>query len=191
MTGEAMTQTDHDAAGTLPPGRPYPPPGRAEPFWPAAATVLLAIALQLLLPTRVTAGPAWLLPALEAALLVGLALATPSELEHEHRVRRRLALSLTAVVSAANIISLGLLVQELLRHSPANGRQLIIAGALIWLTNVLIFGLWYWETDRGGPGVRAAGHDGAPDFLFPQMDDDRIEPVGWRPRLIDYLYVSL
>ena len=47
---------------------------------------------------------------------------------------------------------------------------------LIWLTNFLIFGLWYWEMDRGGPGKRAAGHDRAPDFLFPQMTDDRIEP---------------
>ena len=62
---------------------------------------------------------------------------------------------------------------------------------LIWLTNFLIFGLWYWEIDRGGPGQRAAGHDGAPDFLFPQMTDDRIEPRDWRPSFIDYLYVSL
>jgi len=52
---------------------------------------------------------------------------------------------------------------------------------LIWLTNFLIFALWYWEMDRGGPGRRAAGHDGPPDFLFPQMNDDRIQPVNWRP----------
>jgi uncharacterized membrane protein len=45
--------------------------------------------------------------------------------------------------------------------------------------------------DRGGPGRRAAGRDRAPDFLFPQMTDDRIEPVDWRPRFVDYLYVSL
>ena len=62
---------------------------------------------------------------------------------------------------------------------------------LIWLTNFLIFALWYWEMDRGGPGKRAAGHDGPPDFLFPQMSDDRIEPRDWRPQFIDYLYVSL
>ena len=66
-----------------------------------------------------------------------------------------------------------------------------MAGALIWLTNVLIFGLWYWEADRGGPGQRAAGLDGPPDLLFPQMSDDRIEPEDWRPGFIDYLYVSL
>jgi uncharacterized membrane protein len=172
-------------------GRPYPPPARAEPAWPAQASIVGAIALQLLLPKRLTAGPTWLLPALEAVLLVGLSLATPMQLEHEHRLRRRAALFLTALVSAANITSLALLTHELLHHGSPNGRQLIIAGMLIWLTNVLIFGLWYWETDRGGPGKRAAGRDGPPDFLFPQMTDDRIEPIDWRPRFLDYLYVSL
>ena len=171
--------------------RLYPPPPRPEPFWPAEASVLGAIALQLLLPKRVTAGPTWLLPALEGVLLLGLAIATPRQLEREHRTRRRAALGMTAFVSAANITSLALLTHELLHHQTTNGRQLIIAGVLIWLTNVLIFGLWYWETDRGGPGKRAEGRDGPPDFLFPQMNDDRIEPLGWRPQFIDYLYVSL
>ncbi|HET9104782.1 MAG TPA: hypothetical protein VFN55_15630 [Solirubrobacteraceae bacterium] len=176
------------------PARPawsYPPPPRSEPMWPALATVLFAIALQLLLPKRLTAGPPWLLPALEAALLVGLAMASPRRVEHEHRARRLTAVTLTAVVSVANIVSLALLSHELLHHGARNGRELIISGALIWITNVLIFGLWYWETDRGGPGRRAAGEDGPPDLLFPQMSDDRIEPVGWRPQFIDYLYVSL
>jgi uncharacterized membrane protein len=172
-------------------GRPYPPPARPEPFWPAQATVLAAIALQLLLPKRLTAGPTWLLPGLEGVLLLGLAVSTPRQLEREHRVRRRGALALTAFVSAANITSLALLTHQLLHHGSPNGRQLIIAGMLIWLTNVLIFGLWYWETDRGGPGKRAAGHDGPPGFLFVQMNDDRILPANWRPQFIDYLYVSL
>jgi uncharacterized membrane protein len=169
----------------------YPPPARREPLWPALATVIAAIALQLLLPKRLTAGPRWLLPALEAILLVGLVFASPSELEHDHRRRRLTALGLTGLVSLANIISLGLLVHELLHHRVNNGRQLIVAGSLIWLTNVLIFSLWYWQTDRGGAGRRAAGQDGPPDFLFPQMTDDRIEPVHWRPQFIDYLYISL
>jgi len=153
--------------------------------------ILFAIGLQLLLPKRVTAGPRWLLPALEAALLVGLMFASPRELEDEPRIRRHLALSLTALVSAANITSLALLTHELLHHNVTNGRGLIVAGALIWLTNVIIFGLWYWQTDRGGAGKRAAGRDGPPDFLFPQMADDRVEPDNWRPEFIDYLYVSL
>jgi uncharacterized membrane protein len=186
-----MPQLDHGTGGASLPGRPYPPPARSEPLWPALTCVLFAIALQLVLPKRLTAGPTWLLPALEGALLVGLALASPRHVEHEHRGRRLMAVGLTALVTAANITSLALLSHELLHHGSPNGRALIVSGALIWLTNVLIFGLWYWQTDRGGPGRRAAGQDGPPDLLFPQMNDDRIEPTNWRPQFIDYLYVSL
>ncbi len=185
------------AAGTgavtaaISPGRPYPPPPAAEPFWPAQATILAAIALQLALPERLTAGPRLLVPGLEAALLLGMFIATPNQLEHEHPRRRRVALGLTAFVTTANIYSLGALTHFLLHHNVTQGRELITSGVLIWLTNFLIFALWYWEIDRGGPGRRAAGHDRAPDFLFPQMADDRIEPRNWRPRFIDYLYVSM
>jgi uncharacterized membrane protein len=174
-----------------PPGRPYPPPGVGESPWPAQLTVLVAIGLQLALPARLTVGPTWLVPGLEAALLVGMFVATPNELKHEHKRRRRVALGLTAIVTAANVYSLAALTHYLLHHNVSSGRALIGAGVLIWLTNFLIFALWYWELDRGGPGVRAAGHDAPPDFLFPQMSDDRIEPMQWRPTFVDYLYVSL
>ncbi|HEX5307481.1 MAG TPA: hypothetical protein VFW38_00180 [Solirubrobacteraceae bacterium] len=175
-------------------GRPYPPPPAGEPFWPAQLTVLAAIGLQLALPERLTAGPVWLVPGMEAVLLAGLVIVNRNQIEDEHPRRRRIALGLTAFVTAANIYSLGALTHYLLHHNPPGrnpGRELIVSGVLIWLTNFLIFALWYWEMDRGGPGKRAAGRDRAPDFLFPQMSDDRIEPVGWRPRFIDYLYVSL
>jgi uncharacterized membrane protein len=169
----------------------YPPPPASEAFWPVQLTILAAIVLQLTLPERLTIGPTWLVPALEGALLIGMFLATPKELEGEHPRRRAAAISLIAFVSAANVFSLGALVHYLLHHVVAHGYELIISGMLIWLTNFLIFALWYWELDRGGPGKRAGGHDGPPDFLFPQMSDDRIEPRNWRPQFIDYLYVSL
>ena len=171
--------------------REYPPPPAAEPAWPAQATVLAAIVLQVTLPERLTVGPSWLLPALEGALLVGLTLATPKRLEREHARRRSLALGMIALVSGANIFSLSALTHFLLHHHTNHPRELLVAGVLIWLTNFLIFALCYWELDRGGPGRRAAGHDQQPDFLFPQMSDDRIEPLNWRPQFIDYLYVSL
>jgi uncharacterized membrane protein len=178
-------------ASSSQPGRPYPPPAAAESFWPAQLTVLATIILQLALPQRLTAGPTWLVPGIETVLLVGLSVATPRKLVREHRGRRRTALAITALVSAANVFSLVALTHFLLHHDVSSGRELIGAGFLIWITNFMIFSLWYWELDRGGPGVRAAGHDGPPDFLFPQMSDDRIEPSGWRPRFIDYMYVSL
>jgi uncharacterized membrane protein len=132
-----------------------------------------------------------MLPALEGALVIGLAMATPRELEQEHMLRRRSAVVLVALVSAANIFSLAELTHYLLHSTVVKGQELIVAGVVIWLTNFLIFALWYWEIDRGGPGRRAAGEDGPPDFLFPQMTDDHIEPRDWRPKFIDYLYVSL
>ena len=131
------------------------------------------------------------MPSLETVLLVGLFFASPKELEHEHEHRRGVALAMIAFVSAANIYSLAALTHFLLHHHVGNGRELVFSGTLIWLTNFLIFGLWYWEMDRGGPGKRAAGNDGPPDFLFPQMQDDTVHSGNWRPRVLDYLYVSL
>lgn len=186
-----MAQEPQAPPPPSPPGRPYPPPAAGESFWPVQLTILVAIGLQFALPPRLSAGPVWLIPSLEAILLIGMFFASPRVLEREHRGRRRLALSLTAFVSAANIYSLVTLAKELLHHHVENGDRLLFSGVLIWLTNFLIFGLWYWEMDRGGPGRRAAGHDGAPDFLFPQMNDDAIFKPGWRPKFIDYLYVSL
>lgn len=168
----------------------YPPPPRAEPHWPPMLTVAFAIALQLLLPARLVAGPRLLLPSLEVVLLASLVVVSPWRLTGPIRARRRIAIAIAAVVSIANGISLVLLIHQLLMHRPDDGKQLIVSGALVWLTNVLIFSLWYWEMDRDGPGLRAAGRDGPPDFLFPQMTDDGLTP-GWRPLFVDYLYVSL
>ena len=158
---------------------------------PPLLTVVGAIALQLLLPPRLVVGPKWILPSLEGLMLVGLLVVSPQRMvQAEHLPTRRISLAIAALVSLANATSLALLIHFLLHHNVTNGRQLVISGTLIWLTNVLIFALWYWEADRGGPGVRAAGDDGRPDFLFPQMSDDRWSP-GWRPMFMDYLYVSL
>jgi uncharacterized membrane protein len=106
-------------------------------------------------------------------------------------IRRRVAIGMIAFVSAANIASLVLLSHRLLHGGKENGHQLILSGIVLWCTNVLLFGLWYWETDRGGPVAREKGERDFPDFLFPQMTSPRWAPKGWMPRLIDYLYVSL
>lgn len=176
-------------------GPPYPPPPGGEPHWPPQLTILLTILLQVVLPDRLLAGPKWLFPAIEGVLLLVLFLSAPQRLEAPHSIRRMLAMTTTAVVSLANAISLVLLAHLLLNKGLSSGSQghaLIVAGSAIWLTNVLIFALWYWEIDRGGPGIRAAGRDQAPDFQFPQMTDEvaALYP-GWRPRFPDYLYLGL
>ena len=168
----------------------YPPPGRSEHHWPPMASLAVAIVLQYLLPDRLIPGPPWLLPGLEGLLALRLIVASPYRISGRNRTRRRISLAVTALVSATNAVSLVLLSRLLLEHHPVGGRQLIVAGSLIWLTNVLLFALWYWELDRGGPGVRAEGEDATPDLLFPQMSTDG-PWTGWRPRFLDYLYVSL
>jgi len=163
---------------------------RRLPFWEPQLVVLLAIAIDFALPDRLSPfGPFWLVPSIEALLLVALVAVTPHPRLRHSRVRRRFALSFTGFVSAVNVVSLVLLVHYLLKSNVNNGHQLILAGAGLWLTNVLLFGLWYWELDRGGPVARVTT-PGQADFLFPQMTDERWAPRDWKPKLIDYLYVS-
>ena len=122
--------------------RTYPPPPITERVWPAQVTAIAAIALQIALPNRLTVGPTWLLPSLEALMVIGLVLSTRRIRLEDNSPRRRLAaIALIALVSAANVLSLYLLTHYLLHHEVNKGRQLIGSGVLIWLTNFLIFAL--------------------------------------------------
>jgi uncharacterized membrane protein len=149
-----------------------------------------AIVLDVLLPEKVTLGPRWLLPSIEGALLMALVVATPHPRVRHSPMRRNIAMGLIGLVSAVNIFSLYELVHFLLHGGKEGGRSLILAGVLLWVTNVLLFGLWYWQLDRGGPIERAANSGRPPDFMFPQTENPELGPPGWSPGLIDYLYVS-
>jgi uncharacterized membrane protein len=151
---------------------------------------MVAILLDLVLPNDLTIGPSWLLPSIEGALLIGLATVSPHPRVRDHPRRRQVALVLIALVSAANISSLVLLCHRLILGGHTSGRILIASGAVLWLTNVLLFGLWYWELDRGGPADREEAVPGFPDFIFPQMVTPESAPRDWRPSLTDYLYTS-
>jgi hypothetical protein len=164
---------------------------RKDPYWPAQLTVLATIALDLDLPNKLTLHPAWILPALEGLLLVGLVVTTPRGGAARPPSRRRYALGLIGIVSAANLLSLVLLVHYMLHTATAiGGRELILAGVEIWVTNILLFAVWYWELDRGGPQARKGTKPPPPDFLFPQMTEDRLGRWDWRATFVDYLYVS-
>lgn len=166
--------------------------GRAdEPHWPASLAVLAALVLYITLPDKLVFGPKWLLPSLEVALLVPLTIASPRRHYEEGPKIRRASIALIGLVNVANVTSLVLLVEHLLRGGKAGGTQLILSALVIWFTNVLIFGLWYWELDRGGPGGRTHPQPGPPDFLFPQTSSPSLAPPHWRPSFVDYLYVSL
>jgi hypothetical protein len=164
--------------------------GVVEPFWEAQLAVLVTVVLYAALPTRLTVGPRWLVPALEGVLLLGLAISTPYRHHTQSPVRRRVSIGLIAIVTAANFAAEGLLVHYLLNGNATGGRTLVLSAAQIWFTNVAVFGLWFWEVDRGGPHVRTAPEPRAPDFLFPQMGARESSLRGWRPAFLDYLYVA-
>ncbi len=162
---------------------------RRDPFWPAQLTVAAAIALSLDLPSYLTIRTVWLIPAIEGVLLVALVALTPRMGQNGLR-RRRLALTLIGLVSASNLLNLILLVHRLLNGPATSGRPLVLAGVEIWITNILLFAVWYWELDRGGPIARRLEQMRAPDFLFPQMTDAHLGGIDWRAGYIDYLYTS-
>jgi hypothetical protein len=164
--------------------------GVVEPFWQAQLAVLFALLLYVALPGKLTLGPRWLLPSFEAVLLLGLAISTPYRHHSQSPARRRLSIGLIALVTAANFTALGLLVHLLLERNTAAGRDLIIAAGQIWLTNVAVFALWFWEVDRGGPHIRTKSESSTPDFLFPQMTVPELPLGDWRPGFMDYLYVA-
>jgi hypothetical protein len=164
---------------------------RLSPYWEPQLVVAAALALDLSLPNKLTVGPSWLLPAVEGGLLLGLVVASPHGRVRHSMIRRHIAIGLIALVSAVNAFSLALLSNELVHGRTNNGRGLILAGIVLWGTNVLLFGLWYYELDRGGPVARRLHEERYPDFLFVQMTDaDVYAPPDWSPRLIDYLYTS-
>jgi uncharacterized membrane protein len=166
-------------------------PQSGEHRWPATLALVLALLIYIRLPDRLTPGPQYLVPVLELALLIPLIVANPGRLTRVSKNVRGLSIALIALINAANAGSLVLLVQYLLRGGKANGRELIRAGVGIWVTQVLVFGLWYWEVDRGGPVARRRPHPAPPDFLFPQMADPGLSPTPWCPQFWDYLYLSL
>lgn len=163
---------------------------RGEPTWPAALAVIATIFLQLLLPARLVPGARLVLPAVQAALLIPLFIGSRYRHHREPARARALSVVLIALVNLGNLYSLTLLIYYLLHGGKAGGHELVLGAVDIWLTNVAIFGLWYWELDRGGPGARTAPDQDPPEFLFPQMQAQNLAPKNWAPLFADYLYVS-
>jgi hypothetical protein len=130
-----------------------------------------------------------LIPALEGALLLALLIANPGRISKEESRLRIVGVGLIALITVANVVSLTELIHALLYGSKAGGRPLVYASVPIWLTNVIVFGLWYCELDRGGPAFRQLADHRRPYFLFPQMSMPGSAP-GWAPDFLDYLYTS-
>jgi hypothetical protein len=174
-----------------------------EPRLPAAVGVVAAIGLYALLPSALQIGPRFVVPGLELLLFIPLVLANPRRMSRQNRLLRRLSIGLVLLIALSNTTALVLLIRSLVAGDAEAGGQLLAAAGQVWLTNVLVFALAYWELDRGGPVTRfrvARPRLPDADFRFPQDEDhDAISEVaqrssaksGWAPGFIDYLYVSV
>lgn len=176
---------------------------RGEARLPAVVATLVAVGLYLLLPEQLLIAPRYVLPALEVALLVPLVAINPRRLTRQTRTFRALSLTLVTVIAASNLVALGTLIHQLVYAGVKDGPDLLVAALQVWLTNIIVFGLAYWELDRGGPVSRTqAAREELPlaDFRFSQDEnDDAVQEVAdgasgvsdWVPTLVDYLYVSV
>src|SRR6266511_1108973 len=165
---------------------------RPEPRGQAVLAFLAICAIYLALPRKLVVGPIWLLPTLIVVLLV------PTVVSHRvgrHSLNRTLGFVINGITTLALIGSVILLVRALPAHRESPP-QLLRSGGLLWLTNVIVFALWYWRLDGGGPTLRQKQRKfGSKSFLFPQMQithDERPEfaCARWHPRFVDYLFVA-
>lgn len=159
-----------------------------EPVWHVQLAVVAAIALQLVVPLKLSLGPKFVIALFELLLLLALALIRRGESRAAHHLRHTMAITLIALISFANIVSLILVIHSLFGGSLATGLDLITAGVAIYLTNIIMFGMWYWELDSSGISESQVV-DAKADFLFPQFSVNRETP--WQPTFFDYLYVSV
>jgi hypothetical protein len=165
-----------------------------DPFWPAQLAVAIAIALHLVLSDKLVVGPKWLIPVVEGLLLLTLVVIAPRRISRSRwRHERALLWTILVLVTLTYLVSLGLLVHYLVAGGKVVGDALIGSGVVLWVTNVLLFSVVYWDLDRGGPLDRFQKERPAPDFEFPQMDNPHMTNLGvrWQPTFLDYLYTSL
>jgi len=177
--------------------------GRGENRWPPSIAVVAAAWLYALLPGALLLGPRLLVPSLEVVLLVALIATNPVRLTRQPKISRIASVVLAAITAAANLGALGLLINQLVASSVSNGKGLLLAALQVWVTNVIAFGLIYWELDRGGPVARTQltrNEIPVADLRFSHDEDrDTVVEVSrgsskvadWMPTFVDYFYLSV
>jgi hypothetical protein len=158
-----------------------------ETRWPAAIAIIGLGGSSLALPDFLVPGPRWLVPIAVAVLLV------PAILAHSagrHRLDQALGYAISIVVTLALVASIGSLVLVMPGHRQPPA-ELLRSATVLWITNILVFALWYWRLDAGGPHARdrRTGHT-AGAFFFPQMMQGAPDAPGWSPNFVDYLFLA-
>jgi hypothetical protein len=185
----------HKRRNTLPVMAATPSPApkiHTEPRWPVFAITAGALLLYLFLPDSITFLPSWLVPAAGTLLLVPLLLVNRLRLDAETAWSRWLGVTFAIGLAAVNQVYIVLIIMELV-NGQVGGPAVLLTAFEIWITNVVAFGLVYWEIDKGGPVARRVEgltDNDQQDFRFPQQDGSP-GPKDWMPEYFDYLYFSL
>jgi hypothetical protein len=164
-----------------------------EPRWPALVAVLAVAGLYFALPDALIVGPRWVFPALVVILVIPTVIANA---KGAHHLNKLLGFAVDGVLTTGMIASVVLLIWDLIDNNEKRGKQLLVSAACLWATNILVFTLWYWRLDAGGPhsrDKRLEHTDGS--FLFPQMTMPReakeaADEVNWQPNFFDYLFLA-
>ena len=173
-----------------PAGEPVPAAERGEHWWPVALAIVVVAGLHVALPARYRVQPVWVVPVVLLVLLAVLIAGDPGRIDRQ-KTWLRLVLGITiAFLTLANLLAAGRLVADILTNNKLFANHpgaLLAAGAIIWATNAIAFGLWYWDLDRGGAAARAHHPDRNPAFVFPEMLHTDYMPATWVPKFVDYL----
>jgi hypothetical protein len=167
--------------------------GRGEHWWQVALAIIVVAGLHVALPAKYRGNPPWVGPAVLLALLAALVIGDPGRIDRQKTWLRIITGTLIAFVTAANLFAAAHLVHDILTSSKlfaSNATGLLATGGVIWVTNVIAFGLWYWDLDRGGAAARAHHPQASPAFVFPEMLLTGYAPAAWVPEFADYLSLA-
>ena len=170
---------------------PTPAPAeRGERWWPVALAVVVVAGLHVALPAKYRVNPPWVLPAVLFVLLAALIIGDPGRIDRQKTWLRVLTGAVIACLTLANLVAAARLVDAIITNNKlyaSNAEGLLATGAVIWATNVVAFGLWYWDLDRGGAAARAHHPQANPAFVFPEMQHAQYVSASWVPQFADYL----
>jgi uncharacterized membrane protein len=180
------------AAMTAEPNEPVrTSPTRAERRWPMALAVLVSIVLVAIAPESGRIVPWWVYPSIELGLLVALIVGDPGRIDRRSVGMRRLTIALITVMTVGTFVALIVLSVDIIGGiEDVTATSLLGRGAALWVTNVIVFSLWFWALDRGGAAERAAGSGIPLSFAFPENAMPEFADDGWTPIYPDYLYLS-
>jgi hypothetical protein len=167
-----------------------PVQARAEHWWPVALAIIVVAVLHVLLPVKYRESPPWVLPAVLLGLLAAMIVGDPGRIDRQKTWLRIVMGVVIACLTLANLLGAAHLVDDILSNNKlyaTNAGGLLATGGVLWITNVIAFGLWYWDLDRGGAAARAHHPDANPAFVFPEMLNSQFVVAGWVPKFADYL----